>query len=54
MDPPFRSIHADAPVEEAFEALISGDSAVLVFDGEAPVGMVTRADLLEFVAHHRG
>ncbi|HEY6378686.1 MAG TPA: cystathionine beta-synthase [Candidatus Dormibacteraeota bacterium] len=54
MDPPFRTMPADAPVEEAFEALLGGDAAVVVLDGPTPVGMVTRADLLEFVAHHRG
>ena len=54
MDPPFRTMPADAPVEEAFQALLGGDPAVVVIDGSAAVGMVTRADLLEFVAHHRG
>jgi cystathionine beta-synthase len=53
MDPPFRTMPADAPIEEAFEALLGGDAAVVVLDGPTPVGMVTRADLLEFVAHHR-
>jgi cystathionine beta-synthase len=54
MDPPFRTMAGDCPVEEAFEALLGGDPALVVLDGEAPVGMLTRADLLEFVAHHRG
>jgi cystathionine beta-synthase len=54
MDPPFRTMPADAPVEEAFEALLGGDPAVVVIEGAAAIGMVTRADLLEFVAHHRG
>ncbi len=54
MDPPFRTMAAEAPVEEAFEALLGGDAAVVAMDGSVPVGMVTRADLLEFVAHHRG
>ena len=54
MDPPFRSMPADAPVEEAFQALLGGEAAVVVVDGTAAIGMVTRADLLEFVAHSRG
>jgi cystathionine beta-synthase len=54
MDPPFRTMAGDCPVEEAFEALLSGDPALVVLDGDLPVGMLTRADLLEFVARHRG
>ena len=54
MDPPFRVVAAAAPVEEAFQALLAGDPAVVVVDGATPIGLVTRADLLEFVAHPRG
>jgi cystathionine beta-synthase len=54
MDAPFRTMPAEAPVEEAFEALLGGVAAVVVVDGASPIGMVTRADLLEFVAHPRG
>jgi cystathionine beta-synthase len=54
MDPPFRTMPAEAPIEEAFQALLRGDAAVVVVEGTAPIGMVTRADLLEFVAHPRG
>jgi len=54
MDPPFRTVPADAPLEEAFQILLGRDSAVVVVDGATPIGMVTRADLLEFIAHPRG
>ena len=54
MDPPFPTMTAEAPVEEAFQGLLRGDPALLVIDGTRPIGLVTRADLLEFVAHPRG
>jgi len=51
MDAPFAKISAAAPIEEAFEALLRGEPALMIFDGEAMVGVITRSDLLEFVAH---
>jgi cystathionine beta-synthase len=51
MDPPLVEIAQDAPVESAFEPLLRGEPAVLVTDGGRPVGLVSRVDLLEFVAH---
>lgn len=32
-------------------ALLENNSAVLVEEGGQPVGLITRSDLLEFVAH---
>jgi cystathionine beta-synthase len=54
MDPPFGTMAADTPLEVAFEMLLRGDTAIVVLEAETPIGMVTRADLLEFVAHPRG
>jgi len=54
MDPPFGTMAADTPVDEAFQMLLRGDTAIVVLEAEEPVGMVTRADLLEFVARPRG
>ena len=51
MDPPFKLVSAAAPIEEAFQALLGGEPAVMIVDGELPVGVITRSDLLEFVAH---
>jgi cystathionine beta-synthase len=53
MDPPFGVMAADTPVDEAFQLILRGDAAIVVVEGEAPIGMITRADLLEFVAHSR-
>jgi len=51
MDPPFARVAAGAPIEEAFEALLGGEPALMIVDGDEPVGVITRSDLLEFVAH---
>ena len=51
MDPPFARVSAAAPIEEAFEALLGGEPALMIVDGEEPVGVITRSDLLEYVAH---
>ncbi len=51
MDPPFAHVSAAAPIEDAFEALLGGENAVMIVDGDAPIGVITRSDLLEFVAH---
>ncbi|MGA7987831.1 MAG: cystathionine beta-synthase, partial [Candidatus Dormiibacterota bacterium] len=50
MDPPFARITAGAPIEEAFEALLGGEPALMMVEGDEPVGVITRSDLLEFVA----
>ncbi len=50
MDPPFARVAAGAPIEEAFEALLGGEPALMIVEGDLPVGVITRSDLLEFVA----
>ncbi len=50
MDPPFARVAAGAPIEEAFEALLGGEPALMIMEGDLPVGVITRSDLLEFVA----
>ena len=53
MDAPFSSIDSESPIEDAFAALLNGDVAVMVTRNAQPVGVITRADLLEYVAHQR-
>src|SRR2546427_11167213 len=53
MDGPFPTIAAGAHVDEAFNTLLGGATAVVVMDAEPPVGVITRLDLLEFMAHTR-
>jgi predicted transcriptional regulator len=52
MDPPFPSIPHTADMDEAFDLLLGGAPALVVTEREEPVGMITKLDLLEFVAQH--
>jgi cystathionine beta-synthase len=54
MDPPFPTIARNADMDEAFDLLLGGATAIVVTDLDRPVGMVTKLDLLEFVAQHSG
>jgi cystathionine beta-synthase len=51
MDAPFARMPVGAPIEDAFEAILGGEPALMITDGDEPVGVITRSDLLEFVAH---
>jgi cystathionine beta-synthase len=51
MDPPLPVVQSAAGVEDMFADLSRGAEAVLVVDGARPVGVLTRANLLEFLAH---
>jgi cystathionine beta-synthase len=51
MDAPFSQVGVDSSIDDAFEPLLRGEQAVLVVESGRPVAMITRADLLEFVAH---
>jgi cystathionine beta-synthase len=53
MDPPLPVVQLGAAVEEMFEGLSRGAEAIVVADGTVPAGVLTRADLLEFLAHSR-
>lgn len=52
MDPPFPTITRSADMDEAFDLLLGGATALVVVEHDQPVGMVTKLDLLEFVARH--
>jgi cystathionine beta-synthase len=51
MDAPLSEVGADSSLDDAFEPLLRGEQAVLVVDQGKPLAVITRADLLEFVAH---
>ncbi|HWL64949.1 MAG TPA: cystathionine beta-synthase [Actinomycetota bacterium] len=51
MDPPLPVVQTSAGVEEMFADLARGAEAVLVAEGGTPIGVLTRADLLEFLSH---
>jgi cystathionine beta-synthase len=50
MAPPFPMVEFDAPLETAFAELQTGPAVIVAKAGEA-LGILTRADLLEFLAH---
>jgi cystathionine beta-synthase len=53
MDAPFNLVDANEEIERVFPLLATGSPAVLVQRDGFLVGVVTRADLLEFAAHQR-
>jgi cystathionine beta-synthase len=54
MQPPLAAVEATESVDEVFSALTSGSPAVVVATEGHPTGMLTRSDLLEYLAHGRG
>jgi cystathionine beta-synthase len=54
MQPPLAAIEANESVDEVFAALSGGSPAVVVASDGRPAGMLTRSDLLEYLAHGRG
>ncbi|MFL5961706.1 MAG: cystathionine beta-synthase [Gaiellaceae bacterium] len=53
MQGPLTTIDADESVDEIVTALTGGVNAVVVADAGKPIGVVTRSDLLEYLAHGR-
>ena len=52
MDPPLPLVEASATLDEAFALLSGSVSALVAVRGERPAGVVTKLDLLEYLAHH--
>jgi cystathionine beta-synthase len=52
MAPPLAMVEFDAPVETAFDELQKGPAVIVAKDGEA-LGVLTRSDLLEYLAHRQ-
>jgi cystathionine beta-synthase len=53
MDKPLPTIEAPASLDSAFELLSHGAPAVVVVDAGRAAGVVTKLDLLEYLAHKR-
>ena len=51
MDGPLPLVDASATLDEAFALLSGGVPAVVAIRGEAPAGVVTKLDLLEYLTH---
>jgi cystathionine beta-synthase len=54
MQPPLAAVDAGEPLEEVFSTLTGRTNAVVVAREGKPIGVLTRTDLLEFLAHRRG
>jgi cystathionine beta-synthase len=53
MEDPFPVVQARDDIERLYSELAAGAPALVVAEDERPVSIVTKADLLEFVAHQR-
>ena len=54
MQPPLAAVESGATLDEVFSTLTGPRNAVVVARGGKPVGVLTRSDLLEYLAHNRG
>ncbi|HUG48128.1 MAG TPA: cystathionine beta-synthase [Candidatus Limnocylindria bacterium] len=54
MDRPLPTIDQAASIEDAFQALAQGEPALVAVADGRPAGVVTKLDLLEYLAHRRG
>ena len=53
MEPPFPVLQADDDIERLYNELSGGAAALVAARADRPVSVITKADLLEFVAHQR-
>jgi cystathionine beta-synthase len=53
MQPPLAAVDANQTLDEVFATLTGRTNAVVVATGGKPVGVLTRSDLLEYLAHQR-
>jgi cystathionine beta-synthase len=53
MQPPLHAVDVDESVDGVFADFTRGRGAVVVARSGRPAGVLTRSDLLEYLAHHR-
>ena len=51
MDRPLPTVEASASLDDAFALLSGGAPALVAVRGDRPAGVVTKLDLLEYLAH---
>ncbi len=54
MDKPFPTIDAEASLDAAFAVLSAGAPALLLVRQDRPAGVITKLDVLEYLAHRSG
>jgi cystathionine beta-synthase len=54
MQPPLAAVEIDQSLDQVFATLTGRTNAIMVARDGRPVGVLTRADLLEYLAHQRG
>jgi len=53
MQPPLGAVETSATLDDVFATLSGGSNAIVVCQDGRPIGVLTRSDLLEFLAHRR-
>jgi cystathionine beta-synthase len=53
MQPPLGAVETSATLDDVFATLSGGANAIVVCQDGTPIGVLTRSDLLEFLAHRR-
>ena len=53
MQPPLAAVDSDQTLDDVFATLTGRTNAVVVASGGRPVGVLTRSDLLDYLAHQR-
>jgi cystathionine beta-synthase len=54
MQPPLTAVETDQTLDEVFATLTGRTNAVVIASKGKPVGVLTRSDLLDYLAHQRG
>jgi cystathionine beta-synthase len=54
MQPPLAAVETDVTLDEVFATLTGRTNAVVIANKGKPIGVLTRSDLLDFLAHQRG
>ena len=54
MQPPLAAVETDITLDEVFATLTGKTNAVVIASKGRPIGVLTRSDLLDYLAHQRG